>query len=78
MFEDNNGAIKFALSPRITTKTRHIATKYHFFRRKLGAGKYIQINRTNSKDNITDIFNEGLKGDIFTSLWKLPMEWKNG
>jgi hypothetical protein len=36
MFEDNNGALGLASSPRLTPRTQHIPIKYHFFRSMIG------------------------------------------
>ena len=36
IYEDNNGAIVEATSPRITPKSNHIAVKYHWFRQHVG------------------------------------------
>ena len=34
VYEENNGAIIVETSPRITTTSKHIAVKYHWFRQK--------------------------------------------
>ena len=49
VFEDNNGALGLATSPRTTIRTLHIATKYNFFRKNVGEGKCIMIHRVDSK-----------------------------
>ena len=41
VFEDNNGALQLAQSPKISPRTKHIAVKYHFFRDKIGEDKGI-------------------------------------
>ena len=48
VFEENNVALKLALNPRFTP--RHIATKYHLFRIKVGAGTNIHIKEVDSQD----------------------------
>jgi hypothetical protein len=36
VFEDNNGALSLALSPKMTPRTKHIAVKYHHFCTSVG------------------------------------------
>ena len=36
IYEDNNGAIVVATSPRMTPTPKHIAAKYHWFRQHVG------------------------------------------
>ena len=36
VYEDNNGAIVVATSPRMTPSPKHIAVKYHWFRQHGG------------------------------------------
>ena len=75
VFEDNNGALQLALSPKISPRTKHIAIKYHFFRSKVGPGTGIEIKRVDSHENVADIFTKGLMGDRFVCLRKLLMGW---
>ena len=35
-YEDNNGAIVVATSPRITPSSKHIPVRYHWFRQHVG------------------------------------------
>ena len=36
IYEDNNGSIFVATSPRVTPTPKHIAVKYHWFRQNVG------------------------------------------
>ena len=36
IYEDNNGAVVVATSPRMTPTSNHIAVKYHWFRQHIG------------------------------------------
>lgn len=38
VFEDNNGALILATSPRMTPRSKHIAVPYHFFREHVANG----------------------------------------
>jgi len=74
-FEDNNGALGLALTPRLTPRTKHIGVKYHFFKSKIGEGKGIVIRRVDSAEQKADIFTKGLSQDTFESIRKLLMGW---
>ena len=72
VFEDNNGALGLATSPKLTPRTKHIAVKYHFFRshisEKEGDNKHVTIKRVDTKEQITDIFTKGLNADSFAYI----------
>jgi len=36
IFEDNQSCIKMAVAPKMTPRTKHIALKYHHFKRFIG------------------------------------------
>ena len=42
IYEENNGAIFVATSPRMTPTSKHIAVKYHWFRQHVGKEFLIQ------------------------------------
>ena len=46
VYEENNGAIDMATSPRITPTSNHIAVKYHWFRQHIGKGFGISSKKT--------------------------------
>ena len=75
IFKENNDTLNISLNPRITPRTKHIATKYHLFSRKVGNGTYIHIKMVSIQNKITDIFTKGFQGYKFTILWKLLMGW---
>jgi hypothetical protein len=75
VFEDNNGAIALALSPKMTPRTKHIAVKYHHFRTSIGEGKGIMIQRIDSNLQKADLFTKGLPMDTHRDLRKLLMGW---
>jgi hypothetical protein len=58
VFEDNNGALGLALSPRITPRTKYIGIRYHFFREHIGMEKGITINKIDSAEQKADIFTK--------------------
>ena len=59
VFEDNNGALLLAQSPRITPRSKHIAVPYHFFREHVTNGT-LQILKVASEVNPADLFTKGL------------------
>jgi hypothetical protein len=75
VFEDNNGALSLATSPKISPRTKHIAVKYHHFRSKIGADKGIIIQRVDSTEQKADIFTKGLGATQFAHIRSLVMGW---
>ena len=63
IYEDNNGAIVVAKSPRMTPTSKHIAIKYHWFRQHVG--KEFVIRKIESENQKADIFTKGLQGQYF-------------
>lgn len=76
VFEDNNGAISVARSPKITPRTKHIATKYHFFKSHIGTSSSdILIEKINTEEQTGDIFTKGLPPAQFVYLRKKMCGW---
>jgi hypothetical protein len=75
VFEDNNGALSIATSPKISPRTKHIAVKYHHFRSKIGIDKGIIIQRIDTTEQKADIFTKGLGAQQFAHIRKLVMGW---
>ena len=73
VYEDNNGAIVMATSPRMTPSSKHIAVKYHWFRQHVG--KEFVIRNIKSENQKADIFTKGLQGQIFVRIRKLLCGW---
>ena len=74
VYEDNESCIKMAESEKFTPRTKHIALKYHWFRKHVQDG-LIQINHINTHDQIADIFTKPLEEAAFTKLRKLLSGW---
>ena len=79
VFEDNNGALGLATSPKLTPWAKHIAVKYHFFRLhisdKEGDNKRVKIQRIDTKEQIADIFTKGLSTETFAYVRRLLLGW---
>ena len=73
VYEDNNGAIVVATSPRMTPSSNHNAVKYHCFRQHVG--KKFVIQKIESENQKADIFTKGLQGQIFVRIRKLLCGW---
>jgi hypothetical protein len=77
VFEDNQGAIAIAGKPNLTSRTRHLHTKYHFFKEHLGVkdGDGIEIEYIRSEDQVADIFTKGVGNTLFKPLRDKLMGW---
>ena len=58
VFEDNNGSLGLATSPRKTLRTFQIDVKYHFFREHVGEVEGVMIQRVESKEQKSDVFTK--------------------
>ena len=73
IYEDNNGAIFLATSPRMNPTSKHITVKYHWFRQNVG--KEFLIQEIESENQKADIFTKGLQVQIFARIRKLLCGW---
>jgi hypothetical protein len=74
LFEDNNGAIEMANTPKIRPCTKHINIKYHHFREAVQQG-IIHIKRIDTTQQQADIFTKPLPERVFIYFRKLTMGW---
>ena len=74
LFENNNSCIRMAESSKFTPRTKHIAIKYHHFRKHV-TDKTISIFPIDKKDQLDDIFTKPLDRVIFRKLRFLLMDW---
>ena len=74
LFEDNNGALNLAMSPRYRPRTKHIAIKYHHFREHIKNGT-VTVNAIDTKDQIADQFTKGLQSSTFKFLRGKLLGW---
>ena len=68
IFEDNNGSLTLASSPRIIQEPNHISVKYQFLRSKVVQG--IELVKIDTKEKFAETFTKGLKQDTFCYLRK--------
>ena len=74
LFEDNNGALELAKTPRYRPRTKHIAIKYHHFREYVKEG-HVHILPIDTNEQIADQFTKGLPAQTFKYLRNLLMGW---
>ncbi len=74
VFEDNKGCLEIATAPKMRPRTRHIAIKYHHFRRHI-AMKTITIKWVETNNQVADQFTKGLPREAFCRLRKMLMGW---
>ena len=75
LFEDNNGALELAKSPRYRPRTKHIALKYNYFRNFVKEDR-VQILPIDTKEQIADIFTKGICNvTLFKYLRPKLLDW---
>ena len=74
VFEDNRSTIAVAESKKYTPRTKHIALKYHHFRRYV-QDKTIRIQPIDTKEQTADIFTKPLDFPTFSYLRKKLIGW---
>ena len=79
VFEDNNGALTVATSPRITPQSKFFAVKLHFFKEHVktdaNPNGEIHIQKIDTKDQLADIMTKGLSAVKFQGLRDRLMGW---
>ena len=67
--EDNTSAILMATSEKFTPRTKHIALKYHWFKRYVTEG-LIEIRHISTTDQLADVLKKPLDETTFKRLRK--------
>ena len=75
VFEDNQGCLSLVNVPKMSTRNKYLALKYHFFRANIGEDKGIVAKYISTTEQKADIFTKGLPGPQFTVIRKLLMGW---
>ncbi len=73
-FEDNEGALEMARSPKMRPRTKHINIKYHHFRDAVKKGDIV-INAIDTEEQQADIMTKPLDEKAFIYLRKMIMGW---
>ena len=66
-WEDNNGCLVLAQKQKFSPRTKHIAIKYHHFRKHVEDGT-ISIHPIDTKEQTVDIFTKPLDESLFKYL----------
>ena len=74
VFEDNKSCIAMATNRKFSPRTKHIAIKYHHFRKYVDLG-VIEINSINTKEQTADIFTKPLDDILFIYLRSKLCGW---
>lgn len=74
VFEDNQSAIAMSTSKKFTPRTKHIALKYHHFRKYVADGK-IRIEAIGTREQTADILTKPVDSPSFKYLRKKLMGW---
>jgi hypothetical protein len=73
-FEDNNGALEMAQTPKMRPRTKHMNIKYHHFREAVRLKK-VSIWSVNTVNQVADIFTKPLGVELFEKFRKLILGW---
>ena len=71
-FEDNEGAINLAKTPKLRPRTKHINNKYHHFREQVQLGK-VDVQHIATKQQLADLLTKPLPELQFIYLRDLIM-----
>jgi hypothetical protein len=76
IFEDNNGAISTATTPKMSPRTKHIAVKYHFVKNLFGKKKHpdhhpFDLQKIDTELQKADVLTKGLAEFSFLRNRKL-------
>jgi hypothetical protein len=74
VFEDNQGAVALANSPKMNPRTKHIGIKYHFFRDHVARGD-VSVEWVESSLQKADILTKGLGSVKFAEVRRLLLGW---
>jgi hypothetical protein len=73
-FEDNEGALEMAKSPKFRPRTKHINIKYHHFHDSIESKK-IEMCEIDTSDQQADICTKPLEESLLVRLRKRIMGW---
>jgi hypothetical protein len=75
VFEDNQGCLSLVNVPKILSRNKYLALKYHFFRSHIGKEKGIEAKYVSTLEQRADILTKGLPPTQFLAIRKLLMGW---
>jgi hypothetical protein len=79
VWEDSQYCIAMTNNPKFTSRTKHIAIKYHHFQKHIKTQSnpdgFIEIEYCSAEEQVAEIFTYPVCEDIFLTLQKLLMNW---
>jgi hypothetical protein len=72
VFEDNNGCISVATSPKIAQRSKHVGTAFFFLKEHLDK---LEILKTDTKEQQADTFTKAMDGPTFKTIRRLLQGW---
>ena len=75
VFEDNQGCLALVNVPKMSTRNKYLALKYHFFRSHIGESKGIVAKYIRTAEQKADILTKGLPPEQFQAIRKLLIGW---
>ena len=79
VWEDNQSCIAMTNNPKFTPRMKHIAIKYHHFRKHVktyaNPDGFIEIEYCSTDNQIADIFTKPVRDDIFFKLRMKMFNW---
>ena len=75
VFEDNNGAIELAKTPKMRPRTKHLEIKHHHFRSFLAKGDMNTL-KVDMVEQEADFLTKPLPEQLFIYLRKKVLGWK--
>ena len=75
VFEDNNGALLLATNQRITSRTKYMHVKWHFFWSHVNENDDIEIVKISTHLQRADFLTKGLVREVFEKIRKLVLGW---
>ena len=74
VFEDNNGALELAKTPKMRPRTKHIAIKHHHFRSFVEKGD-MKTQKVDTTEQEADFLTKPLVLQLFSYLRRKVMGW---
>ena len=74
VIEDNSGALEMATVHKYRPRTKHLGTKYHFFRQYV-TDKEISIHKIGTEDQPSDTLTKPLSRELFERHRLALMGW---
>jgi len=70
VFEDNNGALLLATGQQITSRTKYVFVKWHFFWSHVNSGE-VEGLKVDTKEQRADYLTKGLSREQYETIRKL-------